>query len=84
MAKRARPEEESIEATSEKVEDREATVSKGETVAVKVWPITVGRPGNEGETGTPKEVAASHVAVDEMPGDGPFWELLALAGYMPW
>ena len=84
MGKRARPEEKSVEATSEEVEHNEVTASEGGTAIEKVEHIPVGRTTNEGKVGNPEEVASGHVAEEEMPGAGPFWELLALAGYKPW
>lgn len=84
MTKRARPEEEWVEATSEEIKGSNEGVHEDGTAVARLKPITVGPPVDEGETGTPKEVATEHVALDEMPGSGPFLELLALAGYKPW
>lgn len=51
MAKRARPEEESAEATSEEVEYSEAIVPEGRTAVVEVDLVPVGRTANKGEAG---------------------------------
>ena len=84
MAKRARQEEELVESTSEKVEGNSVAASEGGTAVVVGGPVTVGRPVHEGKVGTPEERVPAHVAVYGMPGDGPFWAMLALTSYKPW
>lgn len=84
MATRARQEEELVESTSEKDEIGSAAASEEEPVVVEEGPVTVGKPVHEGKTETPKEGVPANVAVEGRLGDGPFWALLARAGYKPW
>ena len=84
MAKRARPEEDSAGAASEEIETHKLTDSGAGTVVAKAEPTPVGRTITEGEAGTSEEGIPAHVAAEGMPWNGPFWELLALAGYKPW
>lgn len=84
MGKRKKPEEGPAEPTSEESELPEATASEGGTVVGEVESIPMGRPMSEGTTVNPVEAASNHLAPEEMPGVGPFWDLLMLAGYKPW
>lgn len=83
MTKRVRPEE-WAEVASEEVEGSNESNLETATATAEAKAITVGPPVEEGKVGTPEDVAVEHVDSNEMPGDGPFWELLALAGYKPW
>ena len=84
MGKRARSEEEPAETTSEEVAHHEVTASEGGTIVAGVEPVIADRPINEDTVVIPTEEASGHVTIEGMPGTGPFWELLALAGYKPW
>lgn len=42
----------------------------------------VAAKGDEGRTR--EEVAQADLVVEEWPGTGPFWSLLARVGYLPW
>lgn len=84
MAKRPGQEEELIAATSERVEGCSTTASEGGPLAVNKKPVTVETTFHESKVETPWDEVHASVAVKGMPGDGPFWDLLARAGYQPW
>ena len=84
MATRARPEEDSAEAASTGVELSKEAESRVRAVMAKVATLPIGRTVIEGEAKTSEEEMPAVTTNEEMPGIGPFWDLLALAGYKPW
>ena len=84
MAKRALLEEDSAEAASIGVKLSKEAKSGVRAVVAKVATLPIGRTVVEGEAKTSEEEMPAVAANEDMPGIGPFWDLLALTGYKPW